>query len=375
MTVFEIPARTLARASADCAAIGNAIAALGGRPVHLDAAELVTGRAALLGLEAPTRISSGGASRMLEGTDGWCALTLSRADDVDAVGALLDCDDISGDPWEHIAAAVALRPVGEFVARARLLDIPAAVMGETAPAGPTVVRRHPGAQHRLDEVLVVDMSSMWAGPLCGRLMAAAGATVVKVESPDRPDGTRGAHGGFFDWVNSGKLSVSVPFGSRELADLLAAADVVIEGSRPAALTRHGLGAETVPARPGRIWLRLSGYGSGYPHRIAFGDDAAVAGGLVVDRADGPGFCGDAIADPLTGITATAAVLKELTSGGGAVIDVSMAGVAAGHAAAGGPDGMVTVQARTPVLPATPARPQGADNGRVRSLVEKRLAAC
>ena len=42
----------------------------------------------------------------------------------------------------------------------------------------------------LTGLLVADLSSMWAGPLCGHLLARAGATVVKVESPRRPDGTR-----------------------------------------------------------------------------------------------------------------------------------------------------------------------------------------
>ena len=52
-----------------------------------DAAELLTGRAALLGLTPRGRVSAGGATHLLPSADGWCALTLSRADDVDAVPA------------------------------------------------------------------------------------------------------------------------------------------------------------------------------------------------------------------------------------------------------------------------------------------------
>ena len=87
-------------------------------------------------------------------------------------------------------------------------------------------------------------------------------------------------------------------------------------------------------RAGRIWLRISGYGeaSGRP---AFGDDAAVAGGLVGTTAalvEVPVFCGDAIADPLTGLEAASAVAESLGRGGGELIHLSMAAVAANYAA-------------------------------------------
>ncbi len=361
MSAFAIPAGVLERVRAECAAIGAP-----------DAVELITGRAALLGLGTPTRVSCGGASRILQGIDGWCALTLSRGEDLDAVGALLE-SDVSGDPWQAVTEAVAARSTVDVVERARLLDIPAAVLGEVPASDPVITERQPGVARPMDQLLVVDLSSMWAGPLCGKLLADAGATVVKVESPDRPDGTRAGNPAFFDWVNGGKLSFAVSFGSAELLALLETADVVIEASRPAALARHGLGPQHIPGRPGRVWVRISGYGPDFPHRVAFGDDAAVAGGLVVDSTDGPMFCGDAIADPLTGITATAAVLEALQTGGGSVIDISMAGVAASYAATGGD--AVTVRAQAPKPPAPPARPLGADNDHVRALVETRLAAC
>jgi crotonobetainyl-CoA:carnitine CoA-transferase CaiB-like acyl-CoA transferase len=211
---------------------------------------------------------------------------------------------------------------------------------------------------------VVDLSSMWAGPLCGRILAAAGATVVKAETVERPDGTRAGARRFSDWMNAGKLCYS-----GEFTELLHAADVVIEGSRPAALKRHGLSAEQVAARPGRVWVRISGYGSAYPQRVAFGDDAAVAGGLVMG---GPAFCGDAIADPLTGLEAAAAVLDELARGGGVVVDVSMAAVAATYAAAA--DVVSDCEVRAPTVAAR-AHELGADNARVRELIAPRLVAC
>jgi hypothetical protein len=62
--------------------------------------------------------------------------------------------------------------------------------------------------------------------------------------------------------------------------------------------------------------------------VAFGDDAAVAGGLVVWDHHGPCFCADAVADPTTGLVAAAAALAALGRGGRWLLDVAMAGVAA-----------------------------------------------
>src|SRR5207247_1937775 len=65
------------------------------------------------------------------------------------------------------------------------------------------------------------------------------------------------------------------------------------------------------------------------NRPAFGDDAAVAGGLVaVDPDGGPLFVGDAIGDPITGLTAAALTLEALSRGGAWVVDVGLANAAA-----------------------------------------------
>lgn len=369
MASWGLPVSVLSRAREVAAVIEDRVDSLGGRTLRVDADEIVTGRAALLGLDPPSRISSGGASRLLATADGWCAFTLSRVEDYEALPALLEIGDVGADPWDSLAAAARARKAEEIVARARLLDMPAAVLGEAVASDAKIVRHSAPLSRSITDLLVVDLSSMWAGPLCGRLLAAAGATVVKVETPGRPDGTRGGHPDFFNWMNSEKLCYSGDF-----AQLLRGADVVIEGSRPAALARRGLGAEQVPGRPGRIWLRLSGYGAIHPDWVAFGDDAAVAGGLVTFRGDCPVFCGDAIADPLSGLAATAAILDALASGGGVIIDVAMSAVAATYA--GLPDaGVERTQPRAPALPSEPAHELGADNAHVRELIESRLAAC
>ena len=90
MASWALPVSVLSRDREISAAINERVALLGGRPVRVDADEIITGRAALLGLDPPTRSSSGGASRLLQSADGWCALTLSRTEDYEAVPALLE---------------------------------------------------------------------------------------------------------------------------------------------------------------------------------------------------------------------------------------------------------------------------------------------
>jgi len=376
MGSLGIPDAVLASARQVADGIGRTAADLGGA-LHVDADEILTGRAAMLGIAPAGRISAGGATRLLTTRDGWCALTLSRADDIETVPALLESADQPADVWGALESAAAERDMADFVGRARLLDLPAAALGEIPAAAPRFTVRGPRAVRPLSQLLVADLSSMWAGPLCGHVLAAAGATVVKVESRERPDGTRSGDRRFYDWMNASKLSYATDFGDPELRRLLEAADVVIESSRPAALARRGLGAEQLAVRPGRVWLRITGYGpeEKRARRVAFGDDAAVAGGLV---GEGPAFIGDAIADPLTGLTAAQSVLDALRRGGGAIIDVALAEVAACYAAAAPSVSPVTDAVQPAKVPAPPPRPAaelGADNARVRDLVQDRLAPC
>jgi hypothetical protein len=338
--------------------------------VDVDAATILAGRAAIVKLNPPSRISAGGATRLLPTADGWCAVALPRDDDIAALPALLEVDAVVGDPWGELTLWAATRSSDDVVARTQLLDIAAAALGEASPAVPTVRTCGAGARpRRAAGLLVVDMSSLWAGPLCGQLLVRAGAVVVKVESPSRPDGTRGGSPAFFDWMNSGKLSYTVDFNAESdaLRRLLSVADIVVEGSRQSALRRRRLSAEDLSGPPGRIWLRIKGYRD-QPDRPAFGDDAAVAGGLVGADERGPVFCGDAIADPLGGLEATRAIGESLRRGGGEVIDVAMAQVAARYAALPPVEAAVTCDRPA----AAPASALGADNAAVERMVSERL---
>jgi crotonobetainyl-CoA:carnitine CoA-transferase CaiB-like acyl-CoA transferase len=329
-----------------------------GLTVRGNPAELIAGRAALAGFTRQGQLSAGGTSRLLRCADGWCAVTLSRADDVAAIPALLgllglDVPELAqpADAWAALATAALTRSAAALADVAQLLGVPAAglppIQAVATGAGwpPWQVSRIAGTSPsaRLADALVVDLSSMWAGPLCARLLGHGGARVVKVETPDRPDGARTGNGDFFDWLHAGQQSVVLDFrsasGRDALGALLAAADVVIEASRPRALEQLGLAPSQVRHRDGQVWLSITGYGRGEPDRVAFGDDAAVAGGLVA-WVLGPGgadhepvFCADAVADPLTGLCGALAVARSLADGGGQLIDLPMRTVAAGFAAA------------------------------------------
>lgn len=349
-----------------------------GVAVTVDGPALLGERAALRGTPRQGTVSVGGSTRLLPADDGWIALALPRTDDAALAGAWLALDPLDeAAPWPALAAAVAAHPAAALVADGASLGLAIARVGERV-AGPLAVacRRGadeadaPAAPTSLDGLVVVDLSSLWAGPLCTQLLADAGATVVKVESRTRPDAARDGDAAFFDLLNAGKLSAVVDLaaasGRAELAAWLRRADVVLEASRPRALAQLGLSVHHVAPTGGpRVWCRLTAHGR--TDRVGFGDDAAVAGGLVAWEDDGPRFVADAAADPATGLTAAVAVLDRLAAGGHWTVDVDLAGTAAFLAA-----GPVATASAT-VTPGPPrarpargrARPLGADDAEVR----------
>lgn len=311
-----------------------------GTPPRADPGLILAGRAGVRGLSRAGQTSAGGATRLLRTVDGWCAVTLARPSDLDALPAVLGAD-VTGDPWRALAVAATAPGAAEhLVAQCRLLGIPAAVLPQKpSPAAPFRIERiaAPNRAASLAGALVVDLSGMWAGPLCARLLGQAGARVVKVEHSGRPDGARRGDPRFFRWLHDGHEQISLDFhtaaGHAALAALLAEADVVIEASRPRALAQLGLAPADLAHPAGRVWLSITGYGRDEPNLTAFGDDAAVAGGLVAWQGREPVFCADAAADPLTGVCGALAVAGAVVGGGGVLIDLSMRAVAAAFASA------------------------------------------
>ncbi|MFZ6003439.1 MAG: CoA transferase [Actinomycetota bacterium] len=313
-----------------------------GASIAVDALALLGERAAIAGLRPRGEVSCGGATRLLRARDDWFAVTLARAEDLELVPAWLevDCPYDAAEAWSAIATATAPRPVADVVERAALLGLPAARLSEAAaasrePVELVAIGGPASPVGRLSDVIVVDLSALWAGPLCGALLAAGGATVIKVESLGRPDGARLGSPGFFDLMNAGKRSVALDLPSADgvglLRRLLQRADVVIDSSRPRALEQMGIHAsDLLAAGSPRVWASITGHGRAGAgrDRSAFGDDAAVAGGLVCWVEREPIFCADAVADPASGLFTAAAILRALATDRRWLLDVSMAAVAA-----------------------------------------------
>jgi hypothetical protein len=287
-------------------------------------------------------ISAGlGGSRLLPTRDGgWFALSLIRDADRELLPALFGDPGIDGRDWESIARAVSKSDCAELLARGRDLGLPVASVNEVPVSPPVELlvegqsRTRP-ANHR---PLVIDMSAIWAGPLAGHLLWLAGCEVVKVESLTRPDLIRRDDPATFDLINQRKANVVVDFASKSekeaLTNLIRRADIVIESSRPRALKQLGIDAEALVREvPGLVWLSVTGHGARgeAANWTGIGNDCGVAGGLsrALQQATGQiGYVGDALPDPLTGITAALEGWRAYRSGSAQRIGFSMSAIAA-----------------------------------------------
>lgn len=320
------------------AAADGALAALRalapGASLPENGALLLGERARMLGLARQGAVSANGSCHLLSTADGRLALNLPRKEDWELVPALL------GEPaadWAVLKRIAATHPAAALLEQGRLLGL-AIAPDQAVPPPPAPFRMEclAAPKPRTAVPLVVDLSALWAGPLAGALLAAAGAQVVKVESVRRPDGARGGDQGFYHLLNAGKASVALDFADAAeveiLRALVRAADIVIESARPRALAGLGIDAAT-EARRGATWLSITAHGrtGNAANWIGFGDDAAVAGGVSAAMRQGWGesmFAGDAIADPLTGIIAAFAGWASFRAGGGRLISLALSEVAA-----------------------------------------------
>ncbi len=202
---------------------------------------------------------------------------------------------------------------------------------------------------------VLDMSRVLAGPWSGQLLADFGADVVKVERPSVGDDTRGwgppflkdadgnesGEAAYYMSANRAKrsltLDISTPEGQKICTDLAARADILLENYKSGGLAKYNLDYDSLKARNARlIYCSITGFGQTGPYAARAGYDMIIqgAGGfmsLTGERDDlpggGPQKGGVAVADLMTGMYATVAVLAALSwrekTGLGQYIDLAL----------------------------------------------------
>jgi len=189
----------------------------------------------------------------------------------------------------------------------------------------------------LQDIRVVELGQLIAGPFCGQLLGDFGAEVIKVEPPHVGDPMREWGQGIPVWwsvIARNKKSVTLNLREAEgqalLRALAAKADVLIENFRPGTMEKWGLGYDTLAAsNPGLIMVRVSGFGQTgpYAHRAGYGSIGEAMGGiryLAGDPDRPPSRVGLSIGDSLAAtfacIGALAALHSRHATGRGQVVD-------------------------------------------------------
>src|SRR5947209_15721135 len=151
----------------------------------------------------------------------------------------------------------------------------------------------------LDDLLIIDLTRALAGPFCTLMLSDLGARVIKVETPDGGDDTRGwgppflgKESAYFLSVNRNKESLALNLkdarGVAILRRLLARADVLVENYRPGTMDRFGLGYQAMHTEfPRLVYVSISGFVQDGPFRgrTAFDLILQVLGGLMAVTVD------------------------------------------------------------------------------------------
>lgn len=194
----------------------------------------------------------------------------------------------------------------------------------------------------LEGIRVLDLATLFAGPLAATLLGDFGAEVVKIEHP-KGDPVR-THGHVKNGINlwwkmigRNKRAITLNLSHTEaqqiLLDLAAQADVLIENFRPGTLEAWNVGPEQLHARnPGLVIARVTGFGQSGPYRRrpGFGTLAESMSGFaaMTGTADGPPTLPPfGLADGITALATSAAIMMALhhkgRTGLGQVIDMAI----------------------------------------------------
>jgi formyl-CoA transferase len=217
-----------------------------------------------------------------------------------------------------------------------MTDTASAAPAASDPAVPTA------SDPALAGIRVLDIATLFAGPLAATLLADHGADVTKIEHP-RGDPVR-SHGACKDGVglwwkmlSRNKKAITLYLGSTEGQDIfrrmVADADVVIENFRPGTLERWGLGYEALAEiNPRLVLARITGFGQVGPYakRPGFGTLAEAMSGFaaITGRPDGPPTLPPfGLADGVSALTAAFGIMTALHArehtGRGQVLDLAI----------------------------------------------------
>ena len=195
----------------------------------------------------------------------------------------------------------------------------------------------------LENITVLDLSRVVAGPFSGSILGDLGANVIKIETPGKGDDARAyaphvnGESAYYANLNRNKRGITLnlkhPKGKQISCDLVKKADVVLENYRPGVMDRLGLGYDTLKnINPQIVYAALSGFGSYGPYSQRPGYDiiSQAMGGLMSitgQKGDMPTRAGCAMGDILGGLNLTVGILAALqarqTLGHGQRVDVSL----------------------------------------------------
>jgi len=206
----------------------------------------------------------------------------------------------------------------------------------------------------LQGIRILDLSRVLAGPWCTQTLADLGADVIKIERPGTGDDTRtwgppflkdeqGAEtqeAAYYLGTNRNKRSVTCdiaqPAGQTLIRELATHCDVFVENFKVGDMARYGLDYESIKAiNPRLVYCSVTGFGQNGPYAERAGYDYAIQGmgGLMSitgerdDLGGGPQKVGVAVADLMTGMYATVAILAALRhaekTGEGQQVDMAL----------------------------------------------------
>ncbi len=204
--------------------------------------------------------------------------------------------------------------------------------------------RDPNTPHALEGTLDIDFTRGLAGPTCTRMLADAGARVIKIERPGVGDDTcqmgpfvDDGSSEYFRFANLGKESIALnlkdPKDMALVKSMIARADVVVENFRPGVMKKLGLDPDAlVQEYPRLIVCSISGFGQYGPlHQQAAYDTVIQALSGIMDATGwpdgGPTRVGTSISDIAAGIFGYAGIVTALMArertGRGTTVDVAM----------------------------------------------------